>query len=159
MTDIPVISCLLSSSPFPPIKWDSEPAECPSNKQPCLLTCVVWLTTLMALVEACVQCLLLVSKRYPRLFQGVSCFQEEENPAERSLRIQKCLEFSRFTRSNDCGSCCPICLNEFEDEDMVVSGWRKCCKNRFHDECLSSWLQMQSTCPCCRYEIIRCEKS
>lgn len=158
MTDPPVLSCLLNSVLFPPTKWESQNTES-SNNEPCLLTCMVWLTILMALVEACVQFVLLLSKRYPGAFEGVSCFQEEENPDERSIRIRRCLEVSMFTLSGEYGTCCPVCLNDFEDQEQVVSGLRKCCKSLFHKECLSSWLLVQSTCPCCRYEILRSEKS
>ena len=158
MTDLPVISCLLNTILFPPAKWESGNAES-SNKEPCLLTCMVWLTILMALVEGFVQLVLLVSKRCPGLFEGVSYFQEDESPTERIIRIQRCLQISLFNKSSDFGPCCPVCLNTFDDGELVVSGLRQCCKNCFHHECLSSWLQIQSTCPCCRHEILHSEKS
>lgn len=52
------------------------------------------------------------------------------------------------------GDSCPICLAAFQTEDIIVTGSKACCRNAFHEACLSEWLLRNSTCPCCRSEII-----
>jgi hypothetical protein len=49
---------------------------------------------------------------------------------------------------------CPICLLSFDDEqhyDYVVSCH---CQKHFHHDCLASWLERSTSCPCCRRDLI-----
>ncbi|KAK6945534.1 Zinc finger, RING-type, partial [Dillenia turbinata] len=49
----------------------------------------------------------------------------------------------------DDGSCCSICLTEFEDEDMVTQLSE--CRHVFHLDCIQKWIHMDKlTCPICR---------
>lgn len=83
---------------------------------------------------------------------------------------------------------CPICLVEFgknatkykmplsvckvlmltlhyilicflETNDSVSHGKASCQKHTFHTQCISQWLAKQSTCPCCRQEILEPEST
>ncbi|KAJ0234613.1 hypothetical protein HA466_0273230 [Hirschfeldia incana] len=44
--------------------------------------------------------------------------------------------------------CCPICLEEYED-DHEVSRLEKC-RHLFHRFCINSWLKLKRICPSCR---------
>ena len=47
---------------------------------------------------------------------------------------------------------CPICLEEFNDEDLVLSIH---CEHNFHTNCIKKWLKEYSNkCPLCKEEII-----
>ena len=43
---------------------------------------------------------------------------------------------------------CPICTENFDKEDVVMS---IDCGHTFHDECLLPWLDLNNTCPNCRF--------
>ena len=44
---------------------------------------------------------------------------------------------------------CPICLTE---TNMLLHS-TTICNHRFHSQCLHKWLQIDSTCPLCRYPL------
>jgi Ring finger domain len=47
---------------------------------------------------------------------------------------------------------CPICLEKlFEEKEMMVKEMP--CGHKYHAICLEKWLQMNSTCPFCRYKM------
>ncbi|XP_020239551.1 probable E3 ubiquitin-protein ligase RHA4A [Cajanus cajan] len=58
--------------------------------------------------------------------------------------------FDEDLRTRD--SVCCVCLGEFElKEELLQIPY---CKHVFHINCISNWLQSNSTCPLCRYSII-----
>lgn len=124
-----------------------------------ILTCFATLVLLMALVEGTATALSLLSRKYPELFDDSypQWWMNEEPEAERMRRIERALctvsWCSESQPSND-DACCAVCLSDMRDKDIVVHSVRKCCKNIYHKECLSEWLKIQSTCPCCRTEIL-----
>ena len=46
-------------------------------------------------------------------------------------------------------STCPICMDNFNDNDKVVTQLE--CKHFYHLECIKPWLAEHNTCPTCRY--------
>jgi len=53
-------------------------------------------------------------------------------------------------------SICPICLDEFKENDLVNKSKR--CSHIFHKECILSWLDRNDICPCCRNPMITGEE-
>lgn len=51
---------------------------------------------------------------------------------------------------------CVICLNDFQQNDVVVSqaDRKRSCRHVFHKACLHQWLQIKSSCPCCREKLV-----
>ncbi|KAL1214475.1 RING-H2 finger protein ATL11 [Cardamine amara subsp. amara] len=47
---------------------------------------------------------------------------------------------------------CPVCLNEFED-DETLRLIPKCC-HVFHPGCIDTWLRTHATCPLCRADLV-----
>ncbi|CAH2033623.1 unnamed protein product [Thlaspi arvense] len=47
---------------------------------------------------------------------------------------------------------CPVCLNEFED-DETLRLIPQCC-HVFHPGCIDAWLRSQATCPLCRADLV-----
>ncbi|EOA36747.1 hypothetical protein CARUB_v10012585mg [Capsella rubella] len=47
---------------------------------------------------------------------------------------------------------CPVCLNEFED-DETLRMIPQCC-HVFHPGCIDAWLRSQTTCPLCRSNLV-----
>ncbi|KAL1224482.1 E3 ubiquitin-protein ligase ATL15 [Cardamine amara subsp. amara] len=47
---------------------------------------------------------------------------------------------------------CPVCLNEFED-DETLRLIPQCC-HVFHPGCIDAWLRSQTTCPLCRASLV-----
>jgi len=45
---------------------------------------------------------------------------------------------------------CPICLESFENGDMVVKLPCPCKHSAYHKECVGQWLKNNNTCPMCR---------
>ena len=62
---------------------------------------------------------------------------------------------------------CPVCLLDYNPSDKVSScsdlnyhrSQKTSCCHMFHEECLTSWLQSHSNCPCCRHEILPLPKA
>lgn len=72
--------------------------------------------------------------------------------------VSRSLKMDEFIAPNKADSCCPICLSNFEAGDIVVHGD---CSHSFHKDCLFSWLSKQSSCPCCRQNMVpkgKCDK-
>lgn len=51
---------------------------------------------------------------------------------------------------------CAICLEPFVDGDMIFesSSINFACKHEFHKNCIHQWCMIQTTCPCCRREVL-----
>jgi len=59
---------------------------------------------------------------------------------------------------------CPICLVDFEEDDIEVKAAGKsengiptareilCCGHQFHQTCISTWLKKKNSCPICRQD-------
>lgn len=69
--------------------------------------------------------------------------------------------YSKVLPTNNSETACPICLHDFEANDMVSCcslNQKKSnggnCRHLFHQECIRSWLKKKESCPCCRYEIL-----
>lgn len=54
-------------------------------------------------------------------------------------------------RDGNCDCECPICLSEFNMDD-VMRLLTVCC-HAFHPECIDSWLASHTTCPICRSDL------
>lgn len=55
----------------------------------------------------------------------------------------------KFEGQNECS----ICLNGFEDDDLVTP--LSCdIRHYFHYECIQQWMQMKNECPLCKAEIV-----
>ena len=50
---------------------------------------------------------------------------------------------------------CVMCLDEFSDENPMIPTLCACgeSKSHFHYQCLYTWLEKSSKCPCCRQEL------
>ena len=88
----------------------------------------------------------------------------KERLIARKLEIDKALKTQLYSellkeRRQDVASC-PICLADFEAFDMVSLSCEKGhpngnCRHYFHQECIRTWLEKQSSCPCCRHELLQ----
>lgn len=60
---------------------------------------------------------------------------------------------SRWIRQvNFSKSPCPVCLEEYDEDDHVSYGER--CHHVFHADCISQWTELhQTTCPFCRQDL------
>ncbi|KAK4525678.1 hypothetical protein GAYE_SCF15G3587 [Galdieria yellowstonensis] len=64
-------------------------------------------------------------------------------------RKQSNNSFSSLT-SSSCADSCPICLEEFVQEDLIRV---LPCKHEFHGDCIFSWLVERGKCPVCKYSV------
>jgi hypothetical protein len=132
-------------------------------------TALLTLLVLMTTVEAVVLILCTFYSWFKLPFTDFRWIDDEESDiSEHENVVEKAKEnedrFSHITESleeriwNEVQgeSECPICLNEFQLNDVVVSSAdNKCCQHVFHKKCLYRWFQVQSTCPCCRQNLIK----
>ena len=56
----------------------------------------------------------------------------------------------KSTDSNFMISQCSICIEQFEDEDMIKI---LPCFHQFHAKCADDWLLRKSVCPVCKFDI------
>ena len=49
------------------------------------------------------------------------------------------------------GELCAVCLCEYEPDDMLI---RLPCDHLFHEACVARWLQQDSSCPQCRFNLV-----
>ena len=49
------------------------------------------------------------------------------------------------------GELCAVCLCDFEPDDVLI---RLPCDHMFHEACVARWLQQDSSCPQCRFNIV-----
>jgi hypothetical protein len=68
----------------------------------------------------------------------------------------------RKKHSGVSGICCPICLVDFELDEVLSCGER--CGHCFHDSCIQEWIahiqrkpNQRATCPFCRHEL-QCQR-
>ena len=45
---------------------------------------------------------------------------------------------------------CAICLDSYNDGDLICTSNNTACGHRFHRDCMVDWLQKHEDCPCCR---------
>jgi len=84
----------------------------------------------------------------------------DENFDELSMSYMDRSEMMAGTDSDGevISSSCPICLCEFEEEDIVAfnsSG----CRHVFHSECITTWIISKNACPLCKQPFARSKKS
>jgi len=46
---------------------------------------------------------------------------------------------------------CPVCLSSYELDEMLL---RLPCEHLFHEQCIARWLQQDSSCPQCRFNLL-----
>uniref|UniRef100_A0A2P2ISY0 RING-type E3 ubiquitin transferase n=1 Tax=Rhizophora mucronata TaxID=61149 RepID=A0A2P2ISY0_RHIMU len=56
--------------------------------------------------------------------------------------------------SQEDAECC-ICLCAYDDGDELRE---LPCSHHFHSACVDKWLYINSTCPLCKYDILKCSR-
>ena len=89
------------------------------------------------------------------MLNSLSIFEgngNENGPTARefiqNLSQKNFFDYMKNDRNRDKNNKCAICTEHFE-KDEKVSGLE--CDHIFHSECLIPWLEIQNTCPNCRY--------
>jgi Ring finger domain len=52
---------------------------------------------------------------------------------------------------------CTICLEHYEDGDMICWSHNRHCNHVFHQECIVEWLGLHNECPVCRQDFLSLE--
>jgi len=47
---------------------------------------------------------------------------------------------------------CSICLEDYEETDIIYES--KICKHHFHFRCVNHWLNIKTSCPLCREDVL-----
>ncbi|CAN8232327.1 unnamed protein product [Cochlearia groenlandica] len=58
--------------------------------------------------------------------------------------------YNKMTSSNGDAQICPICLEEFNDGERVVT---LPCGHEFEEECIINWFEINHVCPLCRFKL------
>jgi hypothetical protein len=45
---------------------------------------------------------------------------------------------------------CAICMEPYEESDLVSYSKKQRCKHNYHPKCIQTWLNVKDECPCCR---------
>lgn len=80
---------------------------------------------------------------------GHGLFQEERGLEKEALESLPVVSYHNetFKHVDDEYKSCPICLDQFEEEQEVRFLW---CLHRFHKNCVDQWLDKHTTCPICK---------
>ena len=74
-----------------------------------------------------------------------------------SKKHQDFLNMSKASKDSDGNpKNCPICLEEFEENESVSS--LDCCKLQYHTHCMDEWFKQSTSCPTCRKDIDKNKK-
>jgi hypothetical protein len=82
--------------------------------------------------------------------------------ATRRRTCQEALMVSRYHQEDGSSCCCPICLIDLQDQNLVAA-CDEGCMAVFHKNCLFEWLEYKgdddsyenhTSCPCCRKELL-----
>jgi hypothetical protein len=135
-----------------------------------LSTALLTLLVLMTMVEAVVLVLCTLYSWFKFPFSDFQWIDDEEindilseqasatktanDDNERFQQIVDSLEERIWNETNEHE--CVICLNDFQPNDVVVSpaDRKRSCRHVFHKKCLHQWLQIKSSCPCCRQKLL-----
>lgn len=131
------------------------------NDTASLSTCLLTLIVLVTAVEVFILVLCAACSWFQLPYGEISWWDDDSNSerqdydqeTERDIQIEESLQENLWTEIAD--DECSICLNSFHTNDVVVSGSTTCCGHVFHKKCLHRWLKVQSTCPCCRRELLK----
>lgn len=84
-------------------------------------------------------------------------FRSNMKKAQQQLSHERTRAVSSTCGSSDVETCCPICLSDFQDGEMVSvssSSQPLACRHLFHKDCLGAWLSKHNSCPVCRFEML-----
>jgi hypothetical protein len=75
-----------------------------------------------------------------------------QDPDVRRKRLEEVVPIRKSVQEDD--ACCSICLHSYDPPAQQVA-CSPVCRHVFHKECLFMWLERNSTCPCCRQELLQ----
>jgi hypothetical protein len=138
-----------------------------------LSTALLTLLVLMTIVEVVILVLCTLYSWFKFPFSDFQWIDDEEendilseqaaatetasDDKERFQQIVESLEERIWNETNETNEHeCVICLNDFQQNDVVVSpaDRKRRCRHVFHKKCLHQWLQIKSSCPCCRQKLV-----
>jgi hypothetical protein len=89
----------------------------------------------------------IISESISEFFRYNSTINREPNEKD---ELTDSLKTCKFTKSNDEEVVCPICLEEFNENETVIE---LSCKHIFHKDCIKKWFENNHSCPTCRKKI------
>jgi len=89
----------------------------------------------------------IISESISEFFRYNSTINREPNEKD---ELTDNLKTCKFTKSNDEEVVCPICLEEFNENETVIE---LSCKHIFHKDCIKKWFENNHSCPTCRKKI------
>lgn len=69
---------------------------------------------------------------------------------ERLLESQPSIRQEHHKEGSHTNTTCPICFEELSTSTSILLPK---CFHSYHERCLGKWVDMKSTCPCCRSDI------
>ena len=89
----------------------------------------------------------IISESISEFFRYNSTINSEPNEKD---ELTDGLKTCKFTKSDDEEVVCPICLEEFNENETVIE---LSCKHTFHKDCIKKWFENNHSCPTCRKKI------
>ena len=78
--------------------------------------------------------------------------QKKGAPMEKINNIRtRTLNSEDVKKDNEEGECCPICLEEMSEGDVVRV---LKCGHEIHQGCIDTWLSVNGCCPLCKAEVV-----
>lgn len=74
--------------------------------------------------------------------------EEEEETLRRDENIN--VKIENVSSDNCLNKTCPICLVDFNNENVVTTG----CNHGFHHKCIKEWSFHKQECPLCKHKMI-----
>jgi hypothetical protein len=113
----------------------------------CLYACMTCCFSIIACIKSCYK------KNYERERRRNNGVIYDIEMA--AYNFSSCFNKISIAKIDNEDKLCSICLSKYTEEECIYES--KICKHHFHFSCINHWLNIKTSCPLCRKDILTLE--